>query len=152
MKTNRQITTSSVRLIDEKGDNQGMMFLHEALSYAEDVGLDLVEVSPGVCRVLDYGKYRYQQAKANKQPKAPKLKEININTSVGEHDLQIKINRARKFLEKGHPVRIVIHQRERKITSTMKEIAEKVVSVLKVSPTAKLDKRKLILNLENKHT
>ena len=144
---NKKITSKEIRLIDADGVNLGMLPLEEAYKKAEEVDLDLVEVFPGVCKILNYDNYRYQQAKSSKQTKMPKLKEININTSVGEHDFQTKINLARKFLKKKHPLKIVIHQKERKITSTMEEIATRVINLLGVSPDVSQERRKIVMRV-----
>src|ERR1043166_496838 len=102
-----------VRLIDEKGDMQGVVTVTDALSAAEAAGLDLVEISPHSdppgCKILDYGTYKYEMHKkaveAKKKQKTIDLKEIKLRPTVGEHDLEIKMRSARAFLLDGNRVR-----------------------------------------------
>ena len=105
-KTNRQITASSVRLIDESGTMQGVVQLDFALSKASDIGLDLVEISPKadppVCKIMDFGKYKYESKrnsqKAKKKQKVTEIKEIRVRPAIGDHDLNIKINQIKNEL------------------------------------------------------
>lgn len=103
-----------MRLIDEEGTNKGVVPIEEAQTYARDVGLDLVEVAPNarppVCRVMDYGKFRYEQEKkakqARKQSKQVEVKELRLRPKTDDHHIGFKAKQARKFLEKGNKVRV----------------------------------------------
>ncbi|MFD3165937.1 translation initiation factor IF-3 [Herpetosiphon sp. NSE202] len=113
-----------VRLIDENGEQVGIITTRDALDMAHDRDLDLVEVapnaSPPVCRLMDYGKYRYEQTKkereARKNQKQVELKEIRMQPRTDTHDLQVKVNNARRFLEEGHKVKFSVRFRGREIT------------------------------------
>lgn len=114
MKANREIRAPRVRLISQTGEQIGVVPLYEALARAEEAGLDLVEIVPGanppVCKIIDYGKYRYDQTKREKESKKSqhqaKVKEVKIKPNIGEHDLVTKINHAREFLEAGNKVKV----------------------------------------------
>lgn len=114
---NREIRAHSVRVISETGEQLGIMHPQEAVSIARDRGLDLVEVAPDarppVCKIMDYGKLRYEQSKrAAPKPKF-ELKTITLRPKTGEHDLQTKLSHARKFLGKGNKVRFQVRMRGR---------------------------------------
>lgn len=114
MRINREIRAPKVRVIDRDGNQLGVLSVSEALYKAELQGLDLVEISPNaeppVCKIIDYGKYRYQQTKKEKESKKTqhqvKVKEIKIKPNTDEHDLLTKLKHAREFLTKGNKVRI----------------------------------------------
>jgi len=121
---NRQIRISPIRLIDENGEMQGVVPTDKALRQAQDAGLDLVEIAPNVrppvCRILDYGKWKYEQQKKNDKQRAQQrhtgLKEVKIKTTkIDPHDLGIKVERARKFLEQGHKVQVTLQYRGREM-------------------------------------
>ena len=148
MKTNDQIRTKEVRLVTEDGTSLGMFKLSDAQKKADEVNLDLVEVYPGVCKLMDYGRWKYQQAKKSKQPKPPRVKEVNINTTVGENDLLVKINRTQKFLKKGNPVRVVIHQKARNINTVVSSVYDRVVEVLGKPTEVSRENRKVIIRYD----
>ena len=112
-----------VRVIDDQGENHGVISIDDALEIADEAGLDLVEVSPQVeppvCKVLDYGKYKYeQQKKANEARKKQKIidvKEIKMRPGIEEHDYQVKMRNVRKFLDHGDKVKITIRFRGREM-------------------------------------
>jgi len=112
-----------VRLIDENGKQVGIISSTEALKIAEEHGLDLVEIAPQtdppVCKIMDFGKYKYQQQMRDRQSKKKqhviKLKELRFRPRIGEHDLIMKINRARKFLNDGCKVKITLMFRGREL-------------------------------------
>ena len=124
MRINNQIRISPIRLIDEKGRNMGIVPTEEALRLAEERNLDLVEIAPQarppVCRIIDFGKYQYQQTKKQREQRAKQkkmgLKGIRISLRTGQHDLEMKARQADKFLEKGHKVRLEIILRGREKT------------------------------------
>lgn len=123
LRINRAIRVPKVRLIDEEGTQIGIVTIEEALRKAEDANLDLVEIAPNanppVCKVIDYGKYRYQITKKEKESKKAqhqgKLKEVKIKPNIDAHDLDTKIRRAREFLEKGNKVRVTCTFRGREM-------------------------------------
>ncbi len=118
---NDEIDVPQVRVIDAKGENHGVISLENALEIADEAGLDLVEVSPQVsppvCKVLDYGKYKYEQQKkaneARKKQKTIDVKEIKMRPSIDEHDYQVKMKNVRKFLNHGDKVKMTIRFRGR---------------------------------------
>ena len=151
MRINEQIRAKEVRLIDtESGDSLGLFEINEAQRIADSSNLDLIEVSPGVCKIMDYGKFKYQQSKRAKQPKPPKEKEVRINSTVGENDLVIKINRAKSFLDKGHPVKVVINQKARNINATISNIYERVVEIIGVPVSVERDRRRTSMKYEGR--
>ncbi len=116
---NNQIRVEKVRLIDETGKNLGILNLKDALEKAKEKNLDLIRVThkvdPPICKIMDYGKYIYQQEKKEKESKKPKteLKGIRLNYNISDHDLEIRANQAEKFLKKGNQVRIEMKLRGR---------------------------------------
>jgi len=124
LRINHRIRVPEVRVIGEEGEQLGVMPTHEALRLAEEKGVDLVEISPRafppVCRVMDYGKYKYEQAKkkqqARKHASTVEIKEIKFRPKTEEHDMDFKVKHVRRFLEEGNKVRLVIVFRGREIT------------------------------------
>ena len=120
---NGQIREREVRLIDENGDQVGIVATREALARAEEAGLDLVCISPKavppVCKIIDYGKYRYEQARkekeAKKKQKVMEVKEIRMSPNIDKNDLNTKMSAARKFLEKGNRVKVTLRFRGREM-------------------------------------
>ena len=112
MRINKEIRVPQVRLIGKDGKQIGVVSTTQALAQAKQDGLDLVEISPNanppVCKVIDYGKFRYQMTKKERESKKAqhqaKLKEVKVKPNIDEHDLQVKIKRAREFIEKGDTV------------------------------------------------
>jgi len=123
---NEKIQVREVRLIDEKGEQRGIVPTVEALEMARRTGLDLVEVSPTasppVCKLLDYGKYRFEQEKklreAKKKQKLVKLKEIRMQPKIEEHDLAFKTKHIAEFLGEGFKVKVTIRFRGRELAHT----------------------------------
>lgn len=119
-------------MIDEKGNQVGVVPLEEAKKRAQEANLSLAEVSPNtdppVCKILDYGKYRYEQTKQlKKQKKGSKfeIKGIRLGIKIGQHDFEVKLNRARKFLEKKDKVKVTLLFRGREITH--RELGEELL-------------------------
>ncbi|HNP92651.1 MAG: translation initiation factor IF-3 [Spirochaetia bacterium] len=133
LRINEQIRVREVRLIDENGEQRGIVPTLEALRIAHEVGLDLVEVAPQsvppVCRLLNYGKYKFEQEKkvkdAKKRAKVTELKEIRMQPKIAEHDLDFKANHVREFLEDGNKVKVTIRFRGRELAHT--EIGEEIL-------------------------
>ena len=122
---NERIRVPEVRVIDENGENLGVLATDKANAIAKERKLDLVEVapqaSPPVCKIVDFGKYYYQQEKRErKQQHRSKLKEIKLTIKIGEHDFQTKLNRVREFLSNGDMVRVSIFFRGREIIHATK--------------------------------
>jgi len=122
---NERIRVPEVRVIDENGENLGVLATDKAIAIAKERKLDLVEVapqaSPPVCKIVDFGKYYYQQEKRErKQQHRSKLKEIKFTIKIGEHDFQTKLNRVREFLSDGDMVRVSIFFRGREIIHASK--------------------------------
>lgn len=125
-----------MRVIDQDGNQLGVLTLVDALHRAEIAGLDLIEVSataePPVCRIIDYGKYRYQQTKKEKENKKSqhqvKVKEIKVKPNTDEHDLMTKLRHAREFISKGNKVRITCVYRGREMAHP--EFGEKIIKRL----------------------
>lgn len=116
VRVNHQIRTPVVRCIDAHGNMVGVIPLSQARQLAEQAGLDLVEISPNadppVCRIMDYGRYKYEQEKreraARKSQAAGRLKEIKFHATVDEHDYQTKVRHLREFIQEGHRVRVTL--------------------------------------------
>jgi translation initiation factor IF-3 len=120
---NEQIRAREVQLIDEQGEKKGVMKLEEALDLAYDKKLDLVLVAPNaqppVCKIMNYGKYKFEQAKrekeAKKKQKVFEVKEIRITPNIEQHDFEFKVKNARKFIEDGNKVKITVRFRGREL-------------------------------------
>jgi len=148
-----------VRVVDVEGEQLGILPLLEALNAAREQGLDLVEVAPGadppVCRILDFGKWQYEQEKrsreARKQQKATEVKEIRLRPKTSDHHAAFKIKRARKFLEEGMKVKVRIQFRGREIThpeiaiEQLKEVAEQLADIGEVEQHPDLEGRSMLM-------
>jgi translation initiation factor IF-3 len=128
LRINREIRAPKIRVIGADGTQVGVMTVPQALQAAEEAGLDLVEVSPNaeppVCKIVDYGKYRYQQTKKEKESKKAqhqvKVKEIKLKPNIDKHDLDVKLKHAREFILKGDKVRVTCTFRGRELMYTEK--------------------------------
>ena len=124
LRVNERIRTKEVRLVGEKGEQLGIMPLYQAREVASKHNLDLVEVAatavPPVCRLLDYGKYKYEQAKKERElrrkQKASLLKEVRLRPKIGDHDFEAKARLVRKLLDSGDKVKVTVMFRGREIT------------------------------------
>ncbi len=124
MRLNEEIRVKEVRLISESGEQLGIVSIREAMDLAQEKELDLVEVAPSakppVCRLMDYGKYRFEQSKrekeARKKQRIISIKEVKMRPNIEEHDFQVKAKNARKFLSGGDKVKLTIMFRGREIT------------------------------------
>ena len=123
---NEAIRAQHVRVIDEAGAQEGILEIGEALQLAEERGFDLVEVNgksdPPVCRLMDYGKYKYQMSKklhdAKKKQVIIRIKEIKLRPKTGEHDFQFKLKHAQSFLQSGNKVKVTLQYRGREMAFT----------------------------------
>lgn len=123
-RVNRAIRAPKVRLVDEEGEMLGVMSVQDALERAQEVGLDLVEISPNaappVCKMLDYGKYKYNLQKraseARKKQKIITVKEVKLRPGIDKHDLDVKLRHVREFLANGDKVKISLRFRGREMS------------------------------------
>ena len=146
---NEEIRDKELRVIDETGEMIGIMSRDEALRLAEEKKLDLVNISPNakppVCKILDYGKYRYEMQKrekeAKKKQKTMQVKEIRLSTFIEDHDIQVKAKTACKFLEDGDKVKVSLRfrGREKDYTARGREVMDKFAEVCSAGST--IDKK-----------
>jgi len=158
-RVNRQIRIPQVRLIDEKGEQVGIISTDDARRRAEEAGLDLVEVSPTaeppVCRILDFGKFKYEQRKKEKggsKGHSGGVKELRVRPMIDKHDLDYRIKQGRGFLAEGHKVQVVCVFRGRQMDHpehghrVMAEVADALADLSKIeSPPKQLGKRMTML-------
>ena len=156
-RVNERIRAKKVRLIKEDGSQVDVLPLHEALRIAEEQGLDLVEVAPQadppVCKMMDYGKYKYElkKAQAEKKQKAQTVKEIKFRPNIGEHDFEFKISHIREFLEEGHKTRIRVFFKGRQIVhpelgkGLIERIVESISDVGMVDQPPKMEGKNLVI-------
>jgi len=140
VRINERIRSSTVRLISAEGEQLGILSVRDAIQVAKDGGFDLVEVAPNsdppVCRVMDYGKFRYQASKkvqeARKKSRGGQMKEIKLRPHTEDHDLGFKIKNLKKFLDKKHRVKITVFFRGREMAymnagvELLKRVAEEI--------------------------
>lgn len=158
---NEEIKAREVRLIDVEGEQLGIVPLKDALQKALERNLDLVNIAPTavppVCRIMDYGKYRYEQTKrekeARKNQKVINVKEIRLSTNIEENDFQTKLRNARKFLEKGDKVKATIRFRGRQIAHSdlgkdvLMKLYENVKDIATMERTPKMEGRSMLMIL-----
>jgi translation initiation factor IF-3 len=167
LRINEKILSREVRVINLEGEQLGIFPIAEALNIAREASRDLVEVSPNasppVCRIMDYGKFKYEQSKKSYQAKKKKhvprvthIKEIKVRPKTEEHDLQFKIRHIIKFLTQGDKAKITLSFRGREIThpergqEVMDRIAQEIEEVGVVENPAKLEGRNMIMLLAPK--
>ncbi|MCY4047000.1 MAG: translation initiation factor IF-3 [Candidatus Dadabacteria bacterium] len=151
---NRRIKAPTVRVVDDKGSQIGVLSIEEALAKAEEMRLDLVEVSPDskppVCRLVDYGKYKYLQKKNTKKSKPSPVKEVKLRPHIGQHDLDVKMERLRGFLQDGckAKLRVMFRGREFVHKNTGFELISSIVEQLsglgKIDSPARLEGRGIV--------
>lgn len=153
------ITAEEVLLIDEEGNKVGTVGLSEALNAAEEAGLDLVEISPNsdppVCKILDYGKYKYQEQKkrneAKKKQKTVDVKEIKMRPNIDIHDYQVKLRAMHRFFEEGDKVKVTLRFRGRELAhqnlgmDLLKRLQQEVEEVAKVEMPPKMEGRQMVM-------
>ena len=156
---NDEIKAKEVRLIDVDGNQLGVVSIKEALAKSEEKNLDLVEISPQakppVCKIMDYGKYRFEQAKREKETKKNQkvvnIKEVKMSPSIDVHDFNTKVNQALKFLKSGDKVKITVKFRGRELHHTalgqdvLARVAEALAEVGNVEKQAKLEGRNMAM-------
>jgi translation initiation factor IF-3 len=163
---NEQIRISPIFLINEKDEKVGSVSTSDALRMAREAGLDLVEVAPTarppVCKILDYGKWRYQQQKKVDKSRASarggQLKELKLKTvKIGDHDLMIKINHAREFLKEGNKVQFTLQFKGREMAhldlgrDIFTKIKSELFLVSKIERDSKMEGRRMTLVLQPDH-
>ncbi|MEI3176154.1 MULTISPECIES: translation initiation factor IF-3 [unclassified Candidatus Paralachnospira] len=161
---NEQIRDKEVRLIGENGEQLGIMSSKEAQKLAREAELDLVKIAPmakpPVCKIIDYGKYRYEQARkekeAKKKQKVIEIKEVRLSPNIEENDLNTKVSAARKFIQKGNKVKITLRFRGREMSHMnnsrhiLEEFAEKLSDIAVVDKPSKVEGRSLVMFLSEK--
>ena len=161
---NEQIRDKEVRLIGENGEQLGIMSSKEAQKLAREADLDLVKIAPmakpPVCKIIDYGKYRYEQARkekeAKKKQKVIEIKEVRLSPNIEENDLNTKVSAARKFIQKGNKVKITLRFRGREMSHMnnsrhiLEEFAEKLSDIAVVDKPSKVEGRSLVMFLSEK--
>ena len=154
---NEAIKAKQVRLIDELGDNRGIVSIKEALAIADEAGFDLIEISPQanppVCKILDYGKYKYEVQKrkneAKKNQKVVNIKELKLRPAIDTHDYDVKLKQAKKFLAQGDKVKFTMRFKGRELSANNmgKELLDKIVEDLdlvgKVDSAPKLEGKQM---------
>lgn len=163
-RANRDIRVPRVQLIDEEGNNRGIVATEDALRAAEDVGLDLVEVSPNanppVCKIIDLGKLKYQNqkkaAEARKKQKTIEIKEIKMRPNIDKHDYETKMKAVRRFFEDGDKVKLTLRFRGREMAhlelgmQLLNRVREEVEPIAKVEADPKLEGRQMMMVLAPK--
>jgi translation initiation factor IF-3 len=161
---NGAIRAPKVRCIDPEGEQLGVLDTHEAIRKAEDFGLDLVEVQPNadppVCKILDYGKFKYEAQKraneARKKQKIIEVKEIKLRPNIDEHDYQVKMRNVQKFLNAGDKVKVTLRFRGREMAhqelgaNVLTRVREETDEFAKVEAMPKLEGRQMIMVLAPK--
>lgn len=161
---NEQIRDKEVRVVGADGEQLGIMSAREAYALAREAELDLVKIAPTakppVCKIIDYGKYRYELARrekeAKKKQKVIDIKEVRLSPNIEDNDLNTKVNAARKFITKGDKVKVTLRFRGREMAhmQSSKQIldvfAEKLSDVAVIEKPAKLEGRSIIMILAEK--
>lgn len=164
MNINQQIRSREVRVIDPDGNQIGIIPTYKALATANEFGLDLVEISPNakppVCKIMDYGRFKYEQTKkqqeAKKKQSTFQVKEIKVRPKTGDHDLEVKMGHILKFIEKKDKVKVTVMFRGREITLSqrgkelLEEVAEKMKDVAVVEQYPKFEGRTMVMILAPK--
>lgn len=158
-RVNDQIRVRTVRLIDQDGENHGVVAIHDALGMARNAGLDLVEIVPNseppVCKILDYGKYKFEAQKkaalARKKQKTQDIKEIKMRPNIDKHDYEVKMRSVMRFLEDGDKVKFTLRFRGREMAhqelgmQLLQRVQEDITEHAKVEAVPKLEGRQMIM-------
>ena len=161
---NEMINSRSVRCIDPDGEQLGILSIDEAMNKAEELGLDLVELQPNadppVCKILDYGKHKYQAQKraneARKKQKIIEVKEIKLRPNIDQHDYQVKMKAVRKFIDGGDKVKITLRFRGREMahvelgTDLLTRVQEDIDDFAKIESMPKMEGRQMTMILAPK--
>ncbi|RMH46889.1 MAG: translation initiation factor IF-3 [Alphaproteobacteria bacterium] len=158
-RVNERIRAPEIRLIGAEGENLGVMSPAEALRLAEEAGLDLVEISPTakppVCKIMDYGKFKYEQQKreseARKKQKTIEVKEVKFRPNTDKHDYDVKLRNVRRFLENGDKVKVTLRFRGREMAhqnlgrELLERVAADIEDIGKVENMPKMEGRQMIM-------
>ena len=161
---NEQIRDREIRLIGEDGEQLGIMSARDAMKLAREANLDLVKIAPTakppVCKIIDYGKYRYEQARrekeARKKQKTIEVKEIRLSPNIDTNDLNTKVNQARKFVSGGNKVKVAVRFRGRELAHTavgktiLEDFAQKLSDIAVIDKSAKLEGKSMVMFLVEK--
>lgn len=158
---NDAIRSREVRLIDENGENVGVVDTNEALERAINANLDLVEISPDaeppVCKIMDYGKYKFEQqkkaAEARKKQKTVEIKEIKMRPAIDDHDYQVKVRAIKRFFDDGDKVKVTLRFRGREMAhqelgrQVLERVKAEVEEIAKVESEPRLEGRQMVMVL-----
>ena len=161
---NEQISDKEIRLIGENGEQLGIMSARDAMKMEKEAELDLVKIAPAakppVCKIIDYGKYRYEQARkekeAKKKQKTIEIKEVRLSPNIDVNDLNTKVGAARKFIEKGNKVKVTLRFRGREMAHMqssrhiLDDFAEQMKDVASVDKPPKIEGRNMTMFLTEK--
>ena len=161
---NEQIRDREIRLIGEDGEQLGIMSARDVMKLAREANLDLVKIAPTakppVCKIIDYGKYRYEQARrekeARKKQKTIEVKEIRLSPNIDTNDLNTKVNQARKFVSGGNKVKVAVRFRGRELAHTavgktiLEDFAQKLSDIAVIDKPAKLEGKSMVMFLVEK--
>ncbi|MBH0236250.1 translation initiation factor IF-3 [Methylobrevis albus] len=161
---NREIRVPEVQLIGDDGENIGVVSITEALARAAEAGLDLVEISPNsappVCKVLDFGKYKFQSqkkaAEARKKQKIVEIKEIKMRPNIDTHDYEVKMKAMERFFEEGDKVKVTLRFRGREMAhqdlgfKLLMKVKEETLEIAKVEAEPRLEGRQMVMLLAPK--
>ena len=161
-----QIRDREIRLIGENGEQLGIMSAREAMKRAQEAELDLVKIAPTakppVCKIIDYGKYRYEMARkekeAKKKQKIIEVKEVRLSPNIDSNDLSTKINAARKFIQKGNKVKITLRFRGREMAHMnasrhiLDDFAKELADIAVVEKPSKVEGRSIVMFLTEKRS
>lgn len=164
MPINEQIKANKVQVIDEQGEKRGVMGIHDALDLAYEKKLDLVLVAPNaeipVCKIMNYGKYKFEQSKKEKESrknqKAMGTKEIRVTPNIGDHDFSFKCKNARGFLESGNKVKFTVRFRGRELNNVktgeiiLNKFAEELSDIANIEKKPHLEGKSMFLILAKK--
>jgi len=153
------ITVPKVRVIDQDGENLGVLYTKEAIATAHEVGLNLVEVSPGadppVCKILDVGKFKYEAQKkaaaARKNQKTQEIKEIKMRPNIDDHDYGTKMKAVQRFIEEGDKVKLTLRFRGRELSHgelglrLLERVRDDAADYAKVEQTPKMEGRQMLM-------
>ncbi|WP_349361478.1 translation initiation factor IF-3 [Stappia sp.] len=160
-RTNQEIRVREVQLIDQDGQNLGVTPTEEAMRMAGDAGLDLVEIapnsSPPVCKILDYGRYKYQSqkkaAEARKKQKVVEVKEIKMRPNIDTHDYEVKMKNMKRFFDDGDKVKVTLRFRGREMAhqdlgmALLNRVKEETAEIAKVESHPRLEGRQMVMVL-----
>ncbi|HEY8578693.1 MAG TPA: translation initiation factor IF-3 [Beijerinckiaceae bacterium] len=161
---NREIRAREVQLIDQEGQNRGVTQIADAMQLAEDAGLDLVEIvpnaNPPVCKILDYGKFRFLEqkkaAEARKKQKVVEIKEIKLRPGIDDHDYDVKMKAVRRFFEEGDKVKVTLRFRGREMAHQdigyrlLERVRTETAAIAKVEAAPSMEGRQMIMVLAPK--